>query len=152
MLNGWMVWISGCALAGLAPACVVDVGGDDVLSTGGIDMRWTVNNTTDPGACDYYAPSTAGIELELAIYDRGGAVATVYAPCEAFRLDRPLLVQASADGAGYYRGEVSMVDARDRTVPVSTTERLEQIWVVPRTNVELDVNFPPSSFLVPVVR
>lgn len=146
MLKMGMVLLSGCALAGLASGCVVDVDAEGRAVTGDIDVRWTVDNTVDPAACDYYAPSIAGIDFEFALYDgRGRPVTTEYARCEDFALS--LTVQASDYGPGYYRAEVTMVDARDRAAAVSTTQTLERILVVPRTAVVLDVDFPPSSFL-----
>lgn len=146
MLKMGMVLLSGCALAGLASGCVVDVDAEGRAVTGDIDLRWTVDNTVEPAACDYYAPSTAGIDLEFALYDsRGRRVTTEYARCQEFRMS--LEVQASAYGPGNYRADVTMVDARNHAAAVSTTLPLERIQVFPRTAVVLDVDFPPSSFL-----
>ena len=79
MLKGWTALFSCCAVAGLASGCFVAVDNEgEVVRTGEMEVRWTVDNTADPAACDYYAPSSSGMDFELALFD-GREVAEAHA-------------------------------------------------------------------------
>jgi hypothetical protein len=143
MLKRFSLLVSGCALAALGSGCFIDTDIDDPAPTGSGDMTllWTVDNTVDPGACDFYAldPAT-GMDLEMVLFDDAGrTVLQDYVPCENFGHSVRLR-------SGWYHAEVTMVDPITNE-PLSTTLPLEDIRVVRDTEVELDVDFPASSFL-----
>jgi hypothetical protein len=132
------------ALAALSSGCIVDIDDDEPWpATGNIAVSWTIDGVKDPYACAYYAlDPDVGMDLELRIFDRAGyAVATEYAPCEAWWISVPLL-------SGPYDAEATMV------VPVtaealSTTLPIERVQIYAYADTIIDIDFPESSFLYP---
>ena len=103
-------------------------------TTGLLTVRWLVVSTTDPFACfDNFAA-----EIELALYDAGGALWSVeYANCDQFELTLEL-------PTGDWFVDATLVDV-DR-LPVSTTVPLD-VRVEPGSESIIDVNFPSDSML-----
>jgi hypothetical protein len=102
---------------------------------GTLTLRWRVAGTTRPSVCDAYAATT----FELVIFDAGGnRMATAYAPCASFALTLAL-----PDGT--YSAEATLVDPRANAR--SVTRQLAAIEVVSRTDLAIDLDFPPSSML-----
>ena len=153
MLKRWMALLSGSALVVLASGCVVDVSDNPPIAPGRAEglltTLWTVDNTTDPEACAYYALDPAvGMDVELTIYDRSrGLMLTEYAACEEFELSVVLPANDYYyDGRQYYyQGEMTMVDPITLEA-LSTTLPLRDIWLGEDEETVIDVNFPPSSF------
>lgn len=132
--------LSGLALAAtLVSGCLVQADGRPSPSpsgTGTLTMLWTVDGTTDPDACYYLGGGP--IDFELLIDEGTEAVADVQAPCEDFGLSvdiRP----------GTYTGYATLVDLNDDAV--TTTLPLERLVVVEDTELTVDVDFPPGSFI-----
>ena len=102
---------------------------------GTLTLRWRVAGTTRPSVCDAYAATT----LELVIYDAGGnRMATEYAPCASFALTLAL-----PDGT--YSAEATLVDPHANAR--SVTRQLAAIEVVSRSDLAVDLDFPPRSIL-----
>jgi hypothetical protein len=143
MLKRISLLISGCALGALASGCFVTTDSRDAepIGSGDMTMLWTVDNTVDEGACFYYAADPmVGMDLELVVLDDVGRTVTVdYIPCEDFGATLSLR-------AGWYDAEVTMVDPRTDDA-LSTTLPLYDIRVFAGEEVQLDVDFPASSFL-----
>ena len=127
------------ALAALALGCFIDA--DEPSGTGDLSLRWTVDKTADPEACFFYATdSVAGVDLELVVRDDAGrTVVTEQVPCEEFRTTLTLR-------SGWYEGEVTMVDP-STAAALSTTLPLNDIRIYSDEELQLDVDFPASSFL-----
>lgn len=144
MLKRISLLVSGCALAALSSGCFIDADADpDYVPAGAGEMTllWTVDNTEDPGACDYYAlDPSVGMDLELVVFDNAGRTVVVdQFACESFGVTITLR-------SGWYDAEVTMVDPISAEA-ASTTLPLYDIEVLPREEIVLDVDFPPSSFL-----
>lgn len=130
---------SGLALtAVLASGCVIDA--DSPSQVGTLTVLWTVDNTTDPAACDFYARDPfLGMDFEFLIYDVSDIlVAEAQADCADFglslRLDR-----------GLYNATATMVDPITDDA-LSTSLPLDRVEIFRRTETTLDIDFPPSSF------
>jgi len=121
-------WISGCG------------GGNDTVvvvqdSSAPLTVRWTIDGTIDSGACAFYRADL----FELVVLDPGGAVVTeLTAPCEDFEVSLDLL-------EGSYDADATLIDAFDR--PVTITEQLNDLRLIPGTELVVDVDFPVQSIL-----
>ncbi|MFO0590595.1 MAG: hypothetical protein U0441_23840 [Polyangiaceae bacterium] len=108
--------------------------GSDTIATGTLSIAWTVESSTSPSACDAHNATDIAID----IYDpAGNRIATEKAPCDAFVDNVDLDV-------GSYSIDVTLVDINDKSV--TTTITLDTT-VDPNTEVDVDVDFPPTSFL-----
>jgi hypothetical protein len=142
-MNNSIVFVSGCALAVLVSGCIVDTDDDDE-DPGTLTALWTVDNTTDPGACSYYARDPGlGMDFELLVYDDlGGLVVKTQADCRDFDLSIDLY-------GGLYQGQATMVDPATEEA-LSTTLPLPNIRVHEDVETTIDIDFPPSAFFYPV--
>jgi hypothetical protein len=115
-------------------------GGDDdtvviVDSSAPLTVRWTIDGTIDSGACAFYRADL----FELVVLDIDGRVVTELAsPCEDFEISVELL-------EGSYDADATLIDAFDR--PVTVTEQLNDLRVIPGTELVVDVDFPVTSIL-----
>ncbi|EYF00919.1 hypothetical protein [Chondromyces apiculatus] len=146
MMSKWILLGAGGVLAAFASGCLVSLDGDsDAVvvpgdPVGEMDFNWTIDNAADAYDCSFYALPGSALDLEMVLFDdRGDLVTREYAACEDFSLS--LVISAER----YYHAEVTMVDAADRSLAISTTQTLSDIWVEPETTVDLSVDFPPSS-------
>jgi hypothetical protein len=146
MVSKWVMLGVGGVFAAFASGCLVSVNDDPdgVVDPGDpvgeMDFNWTIANATDSYDCSFYSLPGSALDLEMVLYDdRGDLVTREYAACEDFSLS--LMISAER----YYHAEVTMVDAGDHALAVSTTQVLSDIWVEPETTVDLSVDFPPSS-------
>jgi hypothetical protein len=102
------------------------------VGMGTLTVLWTVDGSIDPDAC--YDLGGGPIDFELLI-DTGDEA---QAPCEDFGLSVDLR-------PGNYTGYVTLVDLNDDAV--TTTLPLEDLVVVEDTELTVDVDFPPGSFI-----
>ncbi len=136
--------LCGLALSSfLALGCVFDVR-DDVRprprprpDVGSLTVQWTVNRQSEARACDRH--SRGGADFELIIYRGSREVAREYARCEDFILT----VDLPPDDYKAYATLVARGDDR----PVTTTLPLEEIDIVRGAELNIDVDFPSTSFL-----
>ncbi|WP_437811483.1 hypothetical protein [Sorangium sp. So ce1078] len=134
--------LCGLALSSfLALGCFVDVRDDARLrprpSLGSLTVQWTVNRQASERACARY--SRGGADFELIIYRDDREVAREYASCEDFSLT----VDLPPDE---YKAYATLVERGDDR-PVTTTLPLEQIDIVRGAALNIDVDFPSTSFL-----
>jgi hypothetical protein len=103
--------------------------------SGTLSITWTIEGTASPSRCD----EVGAANLELAIYDRGGAqVADVFADCRDFSVSVEL-------PEATYDGDVTLRDAADN--PVSTTLTLQSLEIIAGTELTSDIDFPSDSIL-----
>lgn len=139
-MNHRIALVPGFALAALVSGCVVR---SEAEQPGTLEALWTVDDTTDPGACSYYARDPGvGMDFELLIYDGRGLLRDVRADCRDFGLSIDLV-------RGLYQGQATMVDPVTNE-PLSTTLTLPNIRVHEDVTTTLDIDFPPSAFFYPV--
>ena len=121
-------------------AGIAGCGGDDdtvviVDSSAPLTVRWTIDGTIDSGACAFYRADL----FELVVLDIDGRVVTeLTSPCEDFEISVELL-------EGSYDADATLIDAFDR--PVTVTEQLNALRVIPGTELVVDVDFPVTSIL-----
>jgi hypothetical protein len=125
------------ALAPATTGCGGD--GDDTVvivdSSAPLTVRWTIDGTVDSGACAFYRADL----FELVVLDiDGGVVAELTTPCEEFQISLELL-------EGSYDADATLIDVLDR--PVTITEQLDDLRVIPGTELVVDVDFPVQSIL-----
>jgi hypothetical protein len=103
--------------------------------TGTVTLAWTVDGSHSPPSCSQFG----AYDLELVIRDRYQRIVTsTTAPCSDFNLTLPL-------PRGTYEGEATLIDSRSGEV--STTLPLQDISIVPGTDLTIDIDFPASSRL-----
>jgi hypothetical protein len=136
--------LCGLALSSfLAMGCFVDVGPSAQRrprpqpAVGSLTVEWTVANRADSRACTLYG--RGGADFELVVYRGSREVAREYARCEDFgmTLDLP---------PDDYTAIATLVE-RGSERPVTTTLKLDAIDIVNGAELNLDVDFPSSSFL-----
>jgi hypothetical protein len=132
--------LGAVALLGIAaatPACGDD-GPDHVVvvePTGTLTFDYTIYGDTDPADCAYYGAT----DVELVVYDDlGYFVADAYAPCEVFTVGIDLY-------PGYYSADLTLVDPYNNAVSVTSPH--DDLRVVSDTELVVNVDFPPGSFL-----
>ncbi|XXY54549.1 hypothetical protein WME91_25795 [Sorangium sp. So ce269] len=127
----------GLALSGLlAAGCIVDVAPVRPRpAVGSLTVEWTVSRRSDPRACSRYSNA----DFELIVYRGSREVAREYARCEDFALTLDLPPDE-------YRAYATLVE-RDDERPVTTTLPLEEIRIVNGAELNIDVDFPSTSFL-----
>ena len=133
--------LCGLALSGfLAAGCIVDVrdGASPRQAVGSLTVEWTVNRRSDPRACDRYG-GRQGADFELIVYRGSREVAREYASCEDFSIT----VDLPPDE---YRAIATLVERGDER-PVTTTLPLEDLRIVRGAQLNIDVDFPSTSFL-----
>ena len=126
-------------VAAAAPACVVDDDDPDrvvvVDPPGTLTVDYTIYGERIPSDCAYYGAS----DVELVVYDDlGYVIAGQYAPCDFFTVSIDLY-------AGYYSADVTLVDPYNYAV--SVTSVLQDLEIVRDTELVVNVDFPPGSFL-----
>ncbi|WP_437896021.1 hypothetical protein [Sorangium sp. So ce124] len=136
--------LCGLALSSfLALGCILDVEPSaqrrppPVQAVGSLTMEWTVANRVDSRACSQH--SRGGADFELIIYRGSREVARDYARCDDFSIT----VDLPPDD---YTATATLVE-RGNDRPVTTTLQVEDIHIVRGATLNLDVDFPPSSFL-----
>jgi hypothetical protein len=136
--------LAGCALAIAAlPGCVFRTepgpepgpGPTPTAQTGTLTVAWTVAGSHSAPACSQFG----AYDIELVIRDRlSRPITTVSAPCSEFTVQARL-------PAGNYEAEATLVDARSSAV--STMLRLQNIRILPDSDLTIDIDFPASSKL-----
>ncbi|WP_437588834.1 hypothetical protein [Sorangium sp. So ce1000] len=136
--------LCGLALSSfLAMGCILDVEPSahrrprPVQAVGSLTVDWTVSNRTESRACSQYA--RGGADFELIIYRGSREVTREYARCEDFSMT----VDLPPDD---YTATATLVERGDDR-PVTTTLKLDRIDIVHGAALNLDVDFPSSSFL-----
>ncbi len=120
--------LSGCGGGG--GEAVVVVGS----SRGAVTIRWSIDGTFDPSACDAFTVADARID----IYDAAGApVSTSFTDCRSFGARIELT-------PGVYSARIQMVDGAHQ--PRSTSLPIDAFRVSGRTNLHVDSDFPRDSF------
>ena len=129
------------ATVAMSTAAVVGCGGggEATITTvpdraGSVTLRWSVDGSFDPSACDAFAVESARIDL----YDaNGNPFSTTFIECRAFssRIDL---------APGRYSARIEMVDV-DGT-PRSTSLAIQPFTIVSGTNLNIDSDFPRDSF------
>jgi len=132
------MFVACAALAALTSGCIVDVDSAPP-SAGTLTAVWTIDNSTDPAACQFYARDpNIGLNFELLVYERRVLVAEVKADCAAFNTSLRLR-------RGTYDATATMVDPITDAA-VSTTLPMPAIEIFRETETTVDINFPPESF------
>lgn len=133
--------LCGLALSSfLAAGCIIDVR-DDARprpAVGSLAVEWTVNRRSDPRLCDRFG-GRAGADFELIVYRGTREVAREYASCEDFSMT----VDLPPDE---YKAYATLVERGDDR-PVTTTLPLPDIRIVRGAQLNIDVDFPSTSFL-----
>lgn len=126
--------LSGCSLA-VSPGPPGPGPGVAPASGGTITVDWLVAGTDDPRLCASYGAD----QIEVVVYDQSGSeVATANAPCGSFSVTVPL-------PEGSYSADVTLVDRGGNSV--TTTKPLNNLDVVPGTDLAVSLDFPTSSIL-----
>lgn len=116
--------------------CYADatVGTTYAPATGSVTLRWSVDGSFDPAACDAFFVADARVDL----YDAGGTpIRTQFIDCRQFsvRFDLP---------EGRYSARLEMTDAGQQ--PRSTSLPVNSFAIVGGTNLNIDTDFPRDSF------
>ena len=134
-MNNWKAHLLVCGLALGLPGCVI-VDDDDAppALVGTVTVDWSIAGFQDPADCVDF-----GVDrFELVIYDGPGDVVDEYETyCEDFSLSVDLY-------EGYYFGDVTLIDPFDDAVTL--TKEID-IDIIGDTELEIPIDFPPSSFL-----
>ena len=102
--------------------------------TGSVTLKWSVDGSFDPAACDAFAAFDARID----IYDEGGQpIVTQFTDCRAFQDTIELY-------PGRYSARLQMVDSAKQ--PRSTSIPISSFTVIADTDLAIDTDFPRSSF------
>jgi hypothetical protein len=126
----WSGLIFGLAMM---PGCLVVDDDDDDDPIGTLEVRWTIDGSTNPIDClDFGAD-----RLELRIYDGRDLIDEVEPFCEDFGVALDMF-------DGIYDGEATLVDSADFAVTV--TEPLDNIDIIAGTTLTIDIDFPIDSF------
>ena len=134
--DGMRALLLGSAVA--LASCVVHT--SSYARPGTASIRWSVEGSFDPRACDAHAAASAAVD----IYYAGGGLASSVTPyCTDFGASVSL-----ADGS--YTASVTLIDPRG--APVSTTVDVPPFNVTSNYDTPVDVDFPPDSFLVASVK
>jgi len=127
-------WFLLCLLS-LSSGCIIDARHTGTSRTGFLSIDWTIEGVDDPYLCDYYVVDA----MELVLYDRFGYIVTeIEAPCEDFTVTIEL-------SPGIYDADATLVGFRDEAA--TFTEPLDGLDVVPDTELVVEMDFPPRSFL-----
>ena len=103
------------------------------VQTGTVTVSWTVAGSHSAPACSQFGAE----DLELTVRDTSHRpVTTVRAPCADFSLPVTL-------PRGNYEAEARLVDASGNDV--STALPLQDIRIVPDSNLTIDIEFPATS-------
>jgi hypothetical protein len=129
------------AAVALSTAAVVGCGGggEATITTvpdraGSVTLRWSVDGSFDPSACDAFAVENARVD----IYDANGQpISTTFVDCRAFTATFEL-------NAGRYSARIEMVDVNG--VARSTSLAIQPFTIVSGTNLNIDSDFPRDSF------
>lgn len=104
--------------------------GDDA---GTLRVRWSLDDSFDPGACDDYD----AYDLDLVIYDdRHGVASRITEPCDEFSVDVDL-------PDGVYSVDATLLDRSGHDV--TTTLSLDDIDVYAGEDTPLEIDFPIDS-------
>ncbi|MFO0762017.1 MAG: hypothetical protein U0359_36590 [Byssovorax sp.] len=101
---------------------------------GTLTVFTSIEGSTHPSECDY----AGATDIELAVYEGADHVATVTAPCYDFSISVDV-------EEGTYSADVTLIDQYSQ--PVSTTLALDDLRVVPGTELQVDVDFPSTSLI-----
>jgi hypothetical protein len=118
---------SGCSIESDSGGSYV---GDDA---GTLRIRWSLDDSFDPGACDDYD----AYDLELVIYDdRHGVASRIKEACDNFDTDVDL-------PDGVYSVDATLLDSSGHAV--TTTLSLDNIDVYAGEDTPLEIDFPVDS-------
>jgi hypothetical protein len=139
-MRSWSLWagVSTILFAVCSTGCATEVDARPIVipaQTGRLTVFWTVDDSTDPSACD----AVAADGFELSLFDASGrAFDTVVANCEDFALTIDL-------PPGTYSADATLIDVADRSA--STTIALDNVRIFSATELTIDTDFPLSSIL-----
>lgn len=120
--------MSGCFVEGEAGVTVAPSG------PGAVTLRWSIDGSFDPGACDAFGVADARIDL----YDVAGApLQTTFVDCRAFSARFEL-------APGRYSARIEMVDPAHN--PLSTSLPISSFVIASGSNLNVDTDFPRDSF------
>lgn len=130
------------ALAVLAPACTATVTADPIPDSGGgpgysdgrVTLRWTVDGSTNPNACQLSGVSN----IRITIYSTGGVTYGSWAQdCSFFAtsIDLP---------PGNYTGTAVLENGGGGAR--TTTISLDPFTIIGGSTLVLDIDFPADSF------
>ena len=137
MLRCIAMVLTALAMSVATTGCFVEAGTTSTIvpvGPGSVTLRWSIDGSFDPAACDAFFVAEARIDL----YDVAGApIRTTFVDCRQFsaRFDLP---------EGRYSARVEMVDAREQ--PRSTSLPVSSFVIVSGTNLNIDTDFPRDSF------
>lgn len=101
---------------------------------GSVTLRWSVDGSFDPAACDAFNVDTARVD----IYDAGGQpILTRFVDCRAFRATITL-------DPSRYSARLQMVDSGRN--PLSTSIPISSFTIIGNSDLVIDTDFPRSSF------
>ncbi|MFT3767650.1 MAG: hypothetical protein QM820_19520 [Minicystis sp.] len=121
---------SGCTVS-VEPGSTTDVLPPAAVPVGNgeLRVRWLVDNTTDPAACD----ALGAADVEVVIFDNTGQpLVRETPPCDAFSITVPLQ-------EGTYSAEVTLLSRGGRAR--SETKPLDAINVIAGTRLTITVGF-----------
>lgn len=128
--------IFALVLSSLAlPACVVDDSGPPVVVVGDglFTLRWTIEETTDPGACDYWQVDSIDV---LVTRPNGRVVGDFLDDCAAFETSIEL-------APGTYYADATLLD---NGAAATTTVDLGRFVIYGDDELIVDAEFPADSF------
>jgi hypothetical protein len=103
-------------------------------ATGGLTLRWSIDGTVDPHACDAFFVANTRIDL----YDVNGTpISTTFVDCRVFSAHFEL-------AQGNYSARLEMTDTAGQ--PRSTSLPVAGIAIVSGTNLNIQTDFPRNSF------
>lgn len=114
-------------------------GGEAVITTvpdraGSVTLRWSVDGSFDPAACDAFFVANARIDL----YDvNGRPITTTFVDCRVFSAQLDL-------APGRYSARIEMTDSNNEAR--STSVPIAPFTIVAGTNLNIDSDFPRDSF------
>ncbi|MGZ3421893.1 MAG: hypothetical protein ACXWUG_11165 [Polyangiales bacterium] len=133
----WGVLVAALAGGASAMGCTANAdvtAGDVPPRTGSVTVRWSVDGSFDPAACDAFAAFDARID----VYDESGQpVFTQFTDCRAFSATIDLF-------PARYSARIEMVDSRQQAR--STSIPISSFTIIADTNLVLDTDFPRNSF------
>jgi len=105
-----------------------------VVGTGSVTLRWSIDGSFDPRACDAFYVASARIDL----YDvNGRPIRTAFVDCRQFSAQFDLT-------EGTYSARIEMTDPAQQ--PRSTSIPIQPFAIIGGTNLNIDTDFPRDSF------
>ena len=123
------------ALAGQALGCTTSVSTAPLPPAGSAIMQWSVEESTDPGACDAHGATTFHVSLYNGV---GGFAGEWVQDCHAFATT---IYGLDPDD---YTGHAELTDSSGHAV--TTSVNLRPFTVVGASSTTVSIDFPANSF------